>query len=126
MDATLNLWLYPGLMRLLMEVAVHSILEGKTRYLLAIVFLETMDVERKLCHCTFAEYKMFFISFDGENIEQMTNTQHRHNWAFDMGNYHGRPFVLGGYHMKTEILTMETLEWEQMQDYPYVEEGAYG
>ena len=49
-------------------------------------------------------------------------------FATDIGNYHGRPFVLGGDlrngNNKVEMLTMETLEWEQMEDYPFEERFA--
>ena len=72
----------------------------------------------------FVTPNLYLKSFDGENIEGMVNTVHMHFMSPGMGNYQGRPLVVGGHGIgddKTELLSIEMLEWEQMEDFPFAD-----
>ena len=68
---------------------------------------------------------LYRISFDGENIQTIVNTNYNHINAPGMGNYHGEPLVVGGDPRvgdnKTEMLLLETLTWEEMEDFPFAD-----
>lgn len=73
----------------------------------------------------FVTPNLYLKSFDGENIERTVNTVHMHVMSPGMGNYQGRPLVVGGYvgqgDNKTELLSIEMLEWEQIEDFPFAD-----
>ena len=65
-------------------------------------------------------------SFDGTvggtspRNNPISRSTHIHRYIFGrLGSYLGQPFVTGGWdnHHKTEIMNMDTLQWEDGPDY---------
>ena len=62
------------------------------------------------------------IRFDGISVEEAKSTTHEHNLISHLAKYRGQPFTTGGSdpnHAKTEIMRLESGEWESGPDYPF-------
>ena len=64
------------------------------------------------------------IRFDGISVEEAKSTNFEHNWIHHLANYLGQPFTTGSFdgwsgHAKTEIMRLESGEWESGPDYPF-------
>ena len=60
------------------------------------------------------------IRFDGMSVEEAKSTTFRHNFIYHLAKYHGQPFTTGsGGNAKTEIMRLESGEWESGPDYPF-------
>ena len=63
------------------------------------------------------------IRFDGISVEEAKATAFEHNWINHLAKYLGQPFTTGSadgpWHAKTEIMRLESGEWESGQDYPF-------
>ena len=57
------------------------------------------------------------------SVEEANSATHKHNWIYHLAKYHGQPFTTGhgAYlgHAKTEIMRLESGEWESGPDYPF-------
>ena len=62
------------------------------------------------------------IRFDGISVEEAKSTTFKHDWIFHLAKYLGQPFTTGSdypSHAKTEIMRLESGEWESGPDYPF-------
>ena len=61
------------------------------------------------------------IRFDGISVEEAKSTTFGHNSIYHLAKYLGQPFTTGSYrsHAKTEIMRLESGEWESGPDYPF-------
>ena len=60
------------------------------------------------------------IRFDGISVEEAKSTTFRHSNIYHLAKYLGQPFTTGSYgHAKTEIMRLESGEWESGPDYPF-------
>ena len=60
--------------------------------------------------------------FDGKSVEKAKSTAFEHNYITQLATYRGQPLTTGSYkpnHAKTEIMSLETGEWESGPDYPF-------
>ena len=60
--------------------------------------------------------------FNGKSVEEAQFTAFEHDYILHLATYLGRPFTTGSYspnHAKTEIMSLETGEWESGPDYPF-------
>ena len=78
------------------------------------------------------EYKVewphqnYFSSFDGETFKSEASSKFPHAYAMALGSYRKSPFVTGASSgFKTEILNLESGEWEQAGDYPFSNGNRY-
>ena len=59
------------------------------------------------------------------SLEEAKSTTFEHGWIYHLAKYLGQPFTTGssGYfdpsHAKTEIMRLESGEWESGPDYPF-------
>ena len=56
------------------------------------------------------------------SVEQAKFTTFKHSSIYHLAKYHGRPFTTGSWsphHAKTEIMHLESGEWESGPDYPF-------
>ena len=54
------------------------------------------------------------------SVEEAKSTISNHEWIYHLAKYLGQPFTTGsGYHTKTEIMRLESGEWESGPDYPF-------
>ena len=68
--------------------------------------------------------KLFHIwfRFDGESVEKAKFTTFEHNYIIQLATYRGQPLTTGSQkpnHAKTEIMSLETGEWESGPDYHF-------
>ena len=68
--------------------------------------------------------KLFHIlfRFDGKSVQKAKSTTFEHKYIFQLATYRGQPLTTGSYdpnHVKTEIMSLETGEWESGPDYPF-------
>ena len=61
------------------------------------------------------------IRFDGISVEEAKSTTYEHDWIHHLAKYLGQPFTTGswGGHAKTEIMRLESGEWESGPHYPF-------
>ena len=65
------------------------------------------------------------IRFDGLSVEEAKSTTFEHIRIFHLAKYLGQPFTTGSWdnggdnNAKTEIMRLESGEWESRQDYPF-------
>ena len=63
------------------------------------------------------------IRFDGISVALSGSTTFKHEYIFHLAKYLGQPFTTGsvGYpgHAETEIMRLESGEWESGPDYPF-------
>ena len=63
------------------------------------------------------------IRFDGISVEEAKSTTFEHDYIYHLAKYLGQPFTTGSgwgpYHAKTEIMRLESGEWESGPDYPF-------
>ena len=69
-------------------------------------------------------FKLFHIwfRFDGKSVEKAKSTTFEHNYIIQLATYRGQPLTTGSQkpnHAKTEIMSLETGEWESGPDYPF-------
>ena len=59
--------------------------------------------------------------FDGKSVEIVKSSTFEHDDIFHLAKYLGNPLTTGSYggHAKTEIMNLETGEWESGPDYPF-------
>ena len=60
--------------------------------------------------------------FDGKSVEKAKSTTFEHHYIMQLATYRGQPLTTGSYkpnHAKTEIMSLETGEWESGPDYPF-------
>ena len=60
--------------------------------------------------------------FDGKSVENARSTAYEHKYINQLATYLGKPLTTGSAdpnHTKTEIMSLETGEWESGQDYPF-------
>ena len=63
--------------------------------------------------------------FDGKSVEKAKSTTFVHNYISQLATYLGKPLTTGSAdpnHAKTEIMSLETGEWESAPDYPFYPE----
>jgi len=71
------------------------------------------------------EFEMiYFLSFDGDNLETVAASKCYHDWTFGLANYRGSPMTTGSYFnsncgKKTEIYNFESNQWNDAPDYPF-------
>ena len=57
------------------------------------------------------------------SVEEAKSTTFKHNWIYHLAKYRGQPFTTGSGswngHAKTEIMRLESGEWESGPDYPF-------
>ena len=55
------------------------------------------------------------------SVEEAKSTSHAHNSIYHLANYLGQPFTTGSWNgnAKTEIMRLESGEWEAGPDYPF-------
>ena len=64
------------------------------------------------------------------SVEEAKSTISNHEWIYHLAKYLGQPFTTGSrrnyfnkitmpYHAKTEIMRLESGEWESGPDYPF-------
>ena len=74
------------------------------------------------CHSqNFISYN-FTIRFDGESVKEAKSTSSIHNNILHLATYRGQPFTTGSWipdHAKTEIMNLESGDWESGPDYPF-------
>ena len=68
--------------------------------------------------------KLFHILFryDGKSVEKAKSTAFEHHYINQLATYRGQPLTTGSWkpnHAKTEIMSLETGEWESGPDYPF-------
>ena len=59
--------------------------------------------------------------FDGKSVEKAQSTNFEHNIQ-QLATYRGQPLTTGSQkpnHAKTEIMSLETAQWESGPDYPF-------
>ena len=61
------------------------------------------------------------IRFDGISVGEAKSTTFEHSRIYHLAKYLGQPFTTGswGGHAKTEIMRLESGEWESGPDYPF-------
>ena len=61
------------------------------------------------------------IRFDGISVEEAKSTTFGHSDILHLAKYLGQPFTTGSWtgHAKTEIMRLESGEWESGPDYPF-------
>ena len=61
------------------------------------------------------------IRFDGISVEEAKSTTFGHDLIYHLAKYLGQPFTTGSHrsHAKTEIMRLESGEWESGPDYPF-------
>ena len=61
------------------------------------------------------------IRFDGISVQEAKSTTFEHDGIYHLAKYLGQPFTTGswGSHAKTEIMRLESGEWESGPDYPF-------
>ena len=59
--------------------------------------------------------------FDGISVEEAMSTTFNHASIYHLAKYRGQPFTTGSWsgHAKTEIMRLESGEWESGPDYPF-------
>ena len=60
--------------------------------------------------------------FDGKSVQKAKSTTFEHRYIKQLAKYRGQPLTTGSYkpnHAKTEIMSLETGEWESGPDYPF-------
>ena len=69
------------------------------------------------------------IRFDGISVALSGSTTFGHNDIYHLANYLGQPFTTGNglypSHAKTEIMRLESGEWESGPDYPFQSRYVY-
>ena len=55
------------------------------------------------------------------SVEEAKSTTFEHSMIYHLAKYLGQPFITGSYyrHAKTEIMRLESGEWESGPDYPF-------
>ena len=55
------------------------------------------------------------------SVEEAKSTISNHEWIYHLAKYLGQPFTTGSWysHAKTEIMRLESGEWESGPDYPF-------
>ena len=64
----------------------------------------------------------FQFRFDGKSVQKAKSTVFKHRSIYQLTTYHGQPLTTGSSepeHAKTEIMSIETGEWESGPDYPF-------
>ena len=61
------------------------------------------------------------IRFDGKSVEEAKSLNYQHSHIYHLAKYRGQPFTTGSWsgHAKTEIMRLESGEWESGPDYPF-------
>ena len=66
------------------------------------------------------------IRFDGISVDEAKSTTYKHDHIYHLAKYLGQPFTTGGssssersHNAKTEIMRLESGEWESGPDYPF-------
>ena len=62
------------------------------------------------------------LRFDGNSVEEAKSTNFKHYAIDQLATYHDKPLTTGSWkpnHVKTEIMSLETGEWESEPDYPF-------
>ena len=67
---------------------------------------------------------IYFLSFDGDNFENVTLSTCDHDHTLGLANYRGSPMTTGSYAnaecwFKTEVYNFETKRWNDAPDYPF-------
>ena len=60
--------------------------------------------------------------FDGKSVEKVKSSTFKHRGIHQLAKYRGQPLTTGSWgpdHAKTEIMSLETGEWESGPDYPF-------
>ena len=56
------------------------------------------------------------------SVEEAKSTTFEHSGIYHLAKYRGQPLTTGSYnpfHAKTEIMRLESAEWESGPDYPF-------
>ena len=63
-------------------------------------------------------------SFDGNLYQSAGTSSYAHDRTYGMANYKGKALITGcgdsGCGVKTELMDMDTLEWNDGPDYPFI------
>ena len=62
------------------------------------------------------------LRFDGNSVEEAKSTNFKHFRIYQLATYNGKPLTTGSHepkHANTEIMSLETGEWESGPDYPF-------
>ena len=67
---------------------------------------------------------IYFLSFDGDNFENVADSTCDHDLTYALANYRGSPMTTGSRnnpdcYVKTEIYNFENNQWNDAPDYPY-------
>ena len=67
----------------------------------------------------------WILRFDGEYFQTAGSSKFSHQWTLGMGNYKNKALTTGCHensscYVKTELMNMETLQWSNGPDFPFL------
>ena len=70
-------------------------------------------------------WKIYFLSFDGENYHSIESSKNPHHYTYGLANYKGKAMITGcgfsnnAYSFATELFDMSSLNWSDGPEFPF-------